>query len=200
MAGPNLIIGLGHRKRVGKDTFAGFLDDELAKRGYSVYKLAFASAMKSTAADIFGDAGLRDGLHYEVNPEHREIPLPKIGKTPRQLWIELGNAVREIYPNTWVDIVKRVINVAAIRRAVNMAKPCAFIITDVRFPNEAAAVKSWGGVLVKVARPDAPVATDSAEVALDGYHDWDHGVLNDGTLGELKAEAVWLANNLTNKP
>lgn len=62
-----------------------------------------------------------------------------------------------------------------------------WIITDVRFPNEVEAIKSRGGMLIKIERPRLKLSKHehSSETALDHYTDWDLVIQNDGTIVEL---------------
>lgn len=197
MAAPNLIIGLGHRKRVGKDTFAGFLDEALSSMGWWVIKLPFALRMKEVAHDLFQWSGLGDALLYECNQDLKESALPALGKSARQVWIEFADALRAIHPDVWIHNLSAEISWHQQELRHNKAKrKIAFIIPDVRFPNEAAAIKSWGGLLFKVVRPDAPVGDDIAENALADYTGWDDIINNDAGLGELLAEASWAAQRL----
>ncbi len=201
MATSDLIIGLGHKKRVGKNAFAGFLAKELEALGYEVLEVAFSHDMKDMAETAFGLYGLRGGCHYESKPEEREQPLGRINKTPRQLWIEFGNAMRGIYPEMWVDRLHdfmKEYREYTTRYHGNL--PLAFIITDVRFPNEAAAVKRWGGTLIKIFRDSAPLGLDPAEVALDRFDAWDYAVNNNSDLDNLASWAVSAAYFLHNKP
>ena len=62
---------------------------------------------------------------------------------------------------------------------------CAF--TDLRFPNEAEAIRSLGGLLVRIDRPDVPKMNHPTECALDDWSDWDHVIENNGTLDEFVA-------------
>lgn len=196
MAAPDLIIGLGHRKRVGKDAFAEFLDNELAKRGCRVFRLAFANEMKDSAFQLFDMLGLKTRIYYDKYPEERKYCLPVGTKTPRQIWIEYGNAMRSIYPDIWVDKLYCALYDVQHFTTRNVFQPRAYIIPDVRFPNEANAVKSWGGLLFKIERPGAPVDSDGADDALDEYDGWDDIIHNDAGLGELSAEASKLAQRL----
>ncbi|MCC8116556.1 MAG: hypothetical protein LIP18_05295 [Planctomycetes bacterium] len=197
MATSDLIIGLGHRKRVGKNTFAEMLEEELTERDYDVYQMAFAHDMKAIAHEMFGVYGLRDAFHYEVNPNHREQVLDGFPKTPRQLWIEFGNAVRNIAPDIWVDRVRNHIETITLYNKLNQRGPAAFIITDVRFPNEADAIRSWRGHLAVIHRCAAPIADDPAETALDRYHGWAWTVRNDRTFEYLAQQARNYVNFLT---
>lgn len=72
-----------------------------------------------------------------------------------------------------------------------------WIITDVRFPNEAQAIKERGGIVIRVNRPaDNKITTfmklqgiglieHPSETALDDY-EFDEVIINDGTLEDLK--------------
>lgn len=53
--------------------------------------------------------------------------------------------------------------------------PPNWLITDVRFPNEAQAICDRGGILIKVLRPETDhlAGNHESETALDYYQDWD---------------------------
>ena len=85
-------------------------------------------------------------------------------------------------------------------------RPRIAIMADVRFPNEAAFVKSVGGMLVKVNRwnKDGSIYVTSdrdpnhpSETALDGYGGWDTVIdAEDGDLRGLRAEAGLLMDGI----
>src|SRR4051812_22321919 len=92
------IIAFGHRKEVGKDTAAKYLITELKLRypGINIQKHGFADKVKDVAQQIYSWADLKSGEYYERLGNHylKEVILPKLGKTPRQVWIGVGNGVR----------------------------------------------------------------------------------------------------------
>ena len=63
-----------------------------------------------------------------------------------------------------------------------------WVITDTRFPNEVQGVKERGGINIRIIRPETDhLAGDHlSETALDHYTDWDHIIVNDGGLEDLK--------------
>ena len=62
------------------------------------------------------------------------------------------------------------------------------VIADVRFPNEADAIKSLGGKVWRVNRHNFNAVNDhKSEHAMDNYM-FDHVIYNDGTLDELSDE------------
>jgi hypothetical protein len=77
--------------------------------------------------------------------------------------------------------------VGALQRRV-MCSDADMVIADVRFPNEASAVRDAGGIIVRVTRPGAAhTLAHSTETALDDFQA-DRVILNDATLEELHAQ------------
>src|SRR5215831_6539922 len=99
------IVGLGHRKFCGKDTIAKFLCTEYRLRNpkSNVVRRGFAYKLKQTCYELYGWAGLRSPEYYDQYPDNKEDFLPLIGKTVRQIWIEVGMALRGVYHATWID-------------------------------------------------------------------------------------------------
>ena len=73
-----------------------------------------------------------------------------------------------------------------------------WIITDVRFPNEADRIKEHGGILIRIDRRDIPRMDHESETAMDDYHDWDYLIQNDGTIEELFESVEEVYNDYTN--
>lgn len=165
-----MIIGLGHTARSGKDTVAEHLRLE---HGFST--IAFASALKQGARAIFGLS------EEQVSGDLKEVVDSFWDDTPRSILQKMGTeCMRAGYlDDLWVKCVERAIEVPTDER---------WVISDVRFLNEARAVKNWGGYLVKVDRPGGPEiegSQHSSEVAMSEYQDWDYVLTNDGTLSDL---------------
>jgi hypothetical protein len=59
-----------------------------------------------------------------------------------------------------------------------------WLITDTRFPNEAQAIKSKGGIIVKVTRPGEKPGTHYSETALNDY-DFDYVINNNSSIEDL---------------
>lgn len=63
-----------------------------------------------------------------------------------------------------------------------------WIVTDVRFINEAKGIKKRGGLLIRVNREvkqNTKIANHPSETSLDDYKDWDYIIDNNGTLSNL---------------
>lgn len=176
-----LIIGIGHVKRTGKDTAAAVLQEE-----FGFVRYAFAGPLLELAmeADPLVTSATRTvntqvghgrfahtvrGLGYEAAkntyPEVRSF-LQKLGVGARKVFGE----------NFWVDQLMGQIS----RRPVNRV-----VVPDVRFINEAEAIKAAGGVVVRVDRPGFTASGHVSETELLGY-EFDHVLVNDGTLEQFK--------------
>lgn len=186
-----MIIGLGHRARSGKDTLADYL---VKQHGF--IKVSFATPLKEAARDIFL---LTDEQMYG---DLKEVVDPRWGRTPRDILQKLGTeSVRNVFgPNVWIN-----------RCFYGLDPKKNYVIADVRFVNEALAVKSWGGYVVQVNRQSLPPIKrgkpslwdrvkayvtlkpqplgawigHQSETDLLDFKGWDGLVQNDGTLEDL---------------
>ena len=130
------------------------------------------------------------GLKQQIQMQHLS-PLESL--TPRKLLQLLGTECgREIlHPDIWVNALfadyKKVMRTNANKEPdlFNMPK---WIITDVRFPNEAQAIKDKGGIVIRVNRDNGTRAIDvnphPSETALDNYK-FDEVIENNGSIEEL---------------
>lgn len=160
-----MIIGLSGYAQTGKDTAAGFM----APLGFE--RLAFADPLKQVALEInpYIDA-YRHRLGDIVGPNGWEFAkrLPEV----RSLLQRLGVSVREhVDSDAWVK--------ATMRKAHPGGR---YVITDVRFPNEAKAITFRGGYIVRVTRPGVDAV--NAHVSETAMDDWpfDAHLVNDADL------------------
>ena len=183
----NALLGMMGQKRSGKDTAAGFL---LTERGFARY--GFADALKAAAYhlnplvgsvalpdSLVGEKRLRDvvdALGWEGAKECPEV---------RRTLQEYGMSIRAIEPGFWVS--------AAMRPAAAARLTQPVVITDVRFPNEADAIRAAGGRLVRVDRPGLPDDDGHAS-----EHAWrsiepDVVLVNDSTIEHLFEQVARIA-------
>lgn len=180
------IIAFGYKKRSGKDTAGKFLSTHLKiTAGHlRVKHVSFAAKLKDISHQLYGWGGLRPGIYYETRGDLKEVMLPKLGLSPRDIWIQVGNKMREIYEDTWINF------------ALCGVDADILIITDLRYTNEALAIKTAGGKLAKVWRNDIPLGNDPAEVRLDSWEDWDYVLDNNGTFQMLHDKVEVIAEEL----
>jgi hypothetical protein len=181
-----MLVGFGHRRYVGKDSVCNFAISHIRQiqRNKLVIKTGFSSKLKAVAHDLWGWAGLRDEDYYEDHPMEKDTIIPVLGKSAREIWIELGTTVgRAIYPDTWLDFV--------------LHKKCDHLfIKDVRFVNEADGILKMGGKIYRVDNPQIEKCGDVADTGLEGYDRWTGVIVNDGDLSSLNKKAIVLMESL----
>jgi len=188
------VIGFTGYAQSGKDTAAGFLVD----RGWK--RLAFADILRQSLYNlnpIVYVTGVCDDGYWEDSDETRVKEIVDrdgwdVAKTRypeiRQLLQRFGTEVgRELYGESfWVD---RVLN------QIKEGQPNDnYVITDVRFPNELAAVRDIGGAVFKIQRLCNKPANAHASEDIDGLR-VDGVIPNTGTLDrfqEMVLEAAGL--------
>lgn len=171
------LIGLTGLARSGKDTFARFL---VEKHGFK--QMAFADPVKLTAAPLFGFS-----YEYVFSDQFKfEVQQPW-GLTGREILQKLGTeAIRGTFGDDfWI---RRLIDAYL----VTYSGVESVVVTDVRFENEAEAIREQGGVVVHIKRQAAGLkgaeATHSSERGAK-FGERDLVVENDGTLEELLDKA-----------
>lgn len=176
------ILAFGHQKRVGKDTAGRFIIShlKLTNKYKDVRKAGFADKLKEQCHQLFAWAGLKDRIYYDENPAKREEVLPAVGLTPRQIWIGHGMACRQYYDRIWIDYL------------LKGNKSDVLIVTDLRMPNEAEAIRELGGKVVKIKRPEIPHTSDAADDPLLNYQGWDSEILNEGGMDVFHAKVITL--------
>ncbi|WP_160286521.1 deoxynucleotide monophosphate kinase family protein [Pseudomonas knackmussii] len=167
-----LLIGLHGRARSGKDTAANYLATQF---GLLVY--AFASPLKAALMTMLNlPESALDGAA-------KEQPLPWLGKSPRELMQLLGTewGRNAVHPQLWLLLAE--MNLANHHEVSPHSS--GFVISDVRFENEADWIRAKGGVVVHLRRPAAiDVAAHSSESGI-GVHDDDLVIHNAGSLEDL---------------
>lgn len=167
-----MIIGLCGAAGAGKNSVA----DVLSER-YGFRQLAFADPIYEAVAAITGMA-----VAELQDREQKERPLGWLPCSPRRLLQSLGTEWgRElIHPDIWIT--------AAMRRIEEGRDYC---VTDVRFVNEAHAIRDRGGVIWKVWSPrGSSLSPEAARHASEGgIPDFlvSSAIANTGTLEDLSA-------------
>ena len=186
MTPPLLLIGLTGLAGTGKDTAA---DRLCSAHGFERY--ALADPIRDMLMAMLVGAGI--DYSYLFDRDLKERGVPHIGISGRRLMQTLGTEWgRALDPDLWVRL-------AAITLGLHGASPAPvhdrIVITDVRFPNEAAWIESLGGRVVRVTRPAPAVAAHASEqhttqlpctLAID----------NTGTLADLHEQVDNLARCL----
>lgn len=166
-----MLLGLGGKAGSGKTTVTNYL----TTRGFRVQK--FADPLKSMLSDLLISQGVEPGdTSMFTEGALKEVPTDLLGgKSPRHAMQTLGTewGRGQLSEDFWVE--------AALR---NLG-PGDRVFDDVRFPNEAIAIRNRGGIVVNVFRPDAPqVGRHPSENALADFA-FDYVIYNDDDMETL---------------
>jgi hypothetical protein len=174
-----MLIGLAGWARSGKDTLADYL---VVFHDYK--KVAFADPMREALVRLnptieLGNFKLAK-LATSVNVFGWE-DVKSLSPDVRGLMQRLGTEVgRQMFgENFWVD--------QTMKRVAEIDGNC--VVSDVRYPNEAQAIKDAGGIVIRIERNGVKAANEhTSESALDGF-EFDLVIRNDGTLQEFMSNA-----------
>ena len=205
-----LLIGLTGRPLAGKDTCAEFLARDL-----HAWPMAFADALRTECAWAWGVP-----VDTFTCRDTKELPLPQLAvarcrdigfrllgtngdrdwdlhapRSPRWVMQQWGTEYRRSASRDyWVHLAATAI-VQLRTQGVR-----TIVVTDVRFANEADAIRRLGGWVLRVHRPELPPLEpgtashaselQAARLAVDGE------VHNDGTLDHLRAELARVVDAL----
>jgi hypothetical protein len=177
------LMGFSGAAGAGKDTCVQMLVDQGWVRG------AFADKMRQAVLALDPWIGgpelphpvrlslLVDSLGWDkAKRDH-----PEIRRTLQRFGTEAG---RDVFgEDCWVD--------ALMKSAWRATGPGKLAISDARFPNELAAIRNRGGVLVLVERPEleALPGAHSSETSLGG-ETFDVVIANDGSVEDLRAKVL----------
>lgn len=176
-----MLIGLTGAAGAGKDTVAAHL---YRRHGYM--KLALADPLYAMISAM-------TGLTVEQLADRavKEKQIAWVGASPRQLLQTIGTEWGRgtLGDDIWIkNLFRRIDAYSSAMR--NWNDRLGFVVTDVRFENEAEAIRSRGGIIVEVVRPTplAGVAEASRRHSSEaGIPDdlVDAVIVNDGTLDDL---------------
>lgn len=197
MTSPAPLIGLIGKKRTGKDTFAAKL-----VRDFGYERVALADPLREAALALDPIVGtfplLDDGItrvrewrlsHVidSIGWEKAKDYCPEVRRTLQRLGTE---SIRSLDDQFWI-------RTAFARIDALRAEGKPVVVTDVRYPNEADAIREATGYLVRIVR-DLPQDGDThaSERAMDDYREHLR-VPNNGDVEDLEYLAGAIARDLT---
>ena len=124
------IIGICGQARSGKDTFA----NELLLHGYQ--RISMADPIKEASTLLFGFT------NEQLFSDEKDQIDPRYGVKPRHILQRLGtDFCRSYHDDIFIDRMKE-----------RIAQHTKVVVPDIRFPNEAKAIKDMGGQIVRIHR------------------------------------------------
>lgn len=190
----SIIIGLTGHKQVGKDTIADYLC-----RTFGFKKLAFASPLKNAAREIFGfsDAQLYGDQKEIIDPFWNVTPREVLQIVGTDLFrLTLPQFIPQIGDQIWVRAFER-----QLQQERNQNPNQSFVITDVRYPNEADVIHRLGGILIRVERDTAgeqSFAKHLSETAMNN-ESCDLLIRNNGSSDQLFVNINFIIESIFNK-
>jgi len=199
-----MIIGISGKLGSGKDTVAKIIQDIDPTIGWEIKKYAdklkqIASILTGIPREKFEDQNFKltnlpeewNNATYEYN-NNGDAELVVKPMTVREFLQKLGtDAMRfGLHKDVWVnglmvDYIPKILYGKGTEFDPFEYKYSNWIITDVRFPNEALAILRKSGHLIRVIRPGfEDTGTHESETALDNY-EFDNVIVNDGNLTDL---------------
>jgi len=175
-----LRIAFGYKARSGKDTAAEYLQ---AQYGGEIFKFA-------------------QPIYDIMQAAHKIAGIDSFKDTKFLTWIGTDWG-RSINKDLWVNNCIDRINAAQKRGCYMSGEPFVdnFFVTDMRFPNEAQALKNNGFLLVRIDRDDRPSenrASHESENAMNDFTDWDVVVDNNGNIQEFYNQIQNLIQHINN--
>lgn len=172
-----LVIGFTGKKGSGKTEAA-----RMVSASFGFAPVSFADPLRIVCATVFG---LSD--EELLDRELKEKPLSRWPfVSPRYLMQVVGTDMfRKHFPEVWIKAFQRI----CLHHGVNV------VVADVRFLNEANAIKELGGWVVRVDRGLHAVDPHPSEMEMDLIEP-DLTIQNTGTLGEFQAAVILRVSEL----
>lgn len=167
-----ILIGLTGRARSGKSTAAKHLVGT-----YLLEHYAFADPLRDGLMAIFN----LDPTDFEG--DRKEQPLAWLDRSPRQLMQSMGTewARNTVHPDVWVKLAEQ--NLDYMTKALGAV--LGFVVSDVRFENEADLIRRRGGTVIHIVRPDAQAVNPHISEAGVVANEADLTLTNYGTVEEF---------------
>lgn len=168
-----MIVGLAGKKQVGKSTIA----KALVGHGYAEY--SFAHPIKLALSVM-----LNKPYSWFDDQATKELPMTEFGGvSARQMMQTLGTEWGRsmIHPDFWLMVAKQ-----------HLTSDQDWVISDIRFENEAQFIRDMGGVVIHIERDTDTISQDNhASESGVAVHAEDFTFLN-GNKGSADMIRFWL--------
>ena len=171
------LLGIHGKARTGKDTIANYL---VQNQGF--IRNGLADPVKRAAQQIFM---LTDEQTW--NDEFKEVVIPYWGMSPREMFQKVGTEGGRMVFGNDVWIKRWTYHYTTYKDVTN------YVVSDIRFQNEADYIRSLGGIVIHVTREGArsllvgDTHKHASEVTLP-VHSNDFVIVNDGSKAALYAK------------
>lgn len=168
-----MILGVSGKAQAGKDTIGNTLI-----KNHGFIRVASADALKRIAMRTFNWDGAKDARG-------------------RKFLQDLATAVRGYDPNFWINITFQEIerqrkadsqHGSSFINGLLEYRELNFVITDVRYINEADYLKKAGATLIRIEREGIVKFDHESETQLDSYEHFDYMISNNDTIEKLETK------------
>jgi cytidylate kinase len=172
-----ILIGISGKIGSGKDTLADFI-----MKHAPFEKKSFAEKIKKTGAYLTGTA-----VELWYTQEGKNVFLPEWDMTIGEFQQKLGTDAARVglHDKTWI-----------ISLFADLKPTSQWLIKDLRFKNEAYAIKERDGIVLRINGDPAKIRENSkrdlthiSETDLDDFSEWDGVYSNVGSLENLETYA-----------
>jgi hypothetical protein len=183
-----MIVGINGVSESGKDSIG-----QICINHWNCKRLAFADRMKECALAIDPwipiDPALVDYIETRGQIVRLSVMVSKLGWDEAKKNPEVRRFLQRLGTDAGRNILAEDLWVRQLTPLIKARPSQHFVITDVRFLNEAEMIRNRGGVVVRVTRP----GYGPAQGHISDVHDqslWDEIIHNNGTLEELEETTV----------
>lgn len=168
------IIGLTGTAGVGKDTVRAVLEEH----GFN--GMAFADPIRDMIRTLMTGSGIDES--YMDSRELKESIIPELGVSYRHMAQTLGTEWgRGLRGDFWLRLAG-----AYMADVADNLQGCDFVISDVRFINEAQWVINRGGQIWRVVRPGVLAVRDHVSETESNHITADVTIYNTSSIDELR--------------
>lgn len=162
-----MIIGLTGYARTGKDTVASVL-----VKDFGFERIAFADPIRELLYELNPKV---NGIYLREMVEEHGWEITKSQMEVRRLLQDLGIGARKVFGSTfWVE-----------RAMFKMSIDKNYVITDVRFRNEADAIRSLPSKIWRIQRSGVVAINDHVSEHDMDYYNVDYTLVNEGPIEYL---------------
>lgn len=121
-----------------------------------VRRCSFATPIREIVAPLFFQLNISYSRNFKDTP-FTDIPGRR---TIRDFLIAFGQAGRSVWPDIWVEL---------LRREIRETSEGIVVVDDLRMPNEYAMLREEGAKIVRITVPGRTVVPSETEGLLEGY-------------------------------
>lgn len=207
-----MLIGINGRIGHGKDAVADYfaqLDTEIEIKKFATDIKLLCSRLINCKVEDFESQEFKKSIlpsewdyftvegddtiynHYDIkNIKNKNITHHQM--TVRDLLQKVGTEAGRygVHPDIWVN--------GTLSSYMFEDK---WVISDLRFKNEARGIKAKGGILIKVVRDAIPIPDNEhqSEKDLDDWNEWDYVIRNNHSLESLNKSVINIYNEINAK-